>query len=81
MVRTQVQLTEEQARRLRELAAKRHVSMATLIRNGVDRFLKESTTIDHEEQLKRALAVAGRYHSGFSDTSARHDEVLAEVYK
>ena len=36
MIRTQVQLTEEQARALRNLASARQVSVAELIRQSVD---------------------------------------------
>lgn len=36
MIRTQIQLTEEQARALKALAAARHVSVAELIRQSVD---------------------------------------------
>ena len=39
MVRTQIQLTEEQARRLKALAAEQGVSMAELIRRSVDTVL------------------------------------------
>ena len=39
MVRTQIQLTEEQARRLRAMSAEQGVSMAELIRRSVDALL------------------------------------------
>ena len=40
MVRTQIQLTEEQARALKELAAEEGVSMAELIRRSVEYTIK-----------------------------------------
>jgi len=39
MVRTQIQLTEERAKRLRELSAASRRSVAALIRKAVDQFL------------------------------------------
>ena len=41
MVRTQIQLTEEQAEGLKRLAAERGVSMAELVRQSVQRLLEE----------------------------------------
>lgn len=78
MVRTQIQLTEEQARALKEMAAQRGVSMAELIRQAVDRILEEG---DQAEKWRRALAIIGRYHSGERDISAEHDRYLAEDYR
>jgi hypothetical protein len=40
MIRTQIQLTEEQARRLKAMAAERGTSVAELIRQGVDDLLQ-----------------------------------------
>ena len=73
MVRTQVRLTEEQTKALRKMAAVRRVSMAELVRQGVDEMLRSSTAIDADEKRKRALAAAGRYRSGRRDGSSAHD--------
>ena len=80
MIRTQIQLTEEQARRLKALAAERSTSVAELIRQGVDDLLQRAAGPDMEEIRRRAIAVAGRFHSGRSDISTNHDEYLAEAY-
>ena len=77
MILTQIQLTEEQARALMELAAQRGVSMAELIRQGVDRVLADS---DRRERRQRALAVIGRFSGGPPDVSTHHDKYLAEDY-
>lgn len=79
MVRTQVQLTEEQHSGLRRLAAAKRVSMARLIREGVDKLLTSEVAVSEEEAMRRALAVMGRYHSGKSDISKRHDDYIAEA--
>ncbi len=82
MVRTQIQLTDEQARRVKQLAAQQQISMATLIRQGVDLLLKSAhTRVTDEERIERALAAAGKFRSGSGDGSVRHDQHLAEAYK
>jgi hypothetical protein len=80
MVRTQVQLTEEQTVALKKLASRKHVSVAELIRKGVDTILKSDIEVSEEELRQRALSVAGKFKSGTNDLSANHDEYLAESY-
>jgi len=79
MVRTQIQLTDEQARRLRRLAAERGVSMAALVRDGVERVLAEQ---DREELWRRALSVVGKYRDreGARDVAENHDRYLEDAY-
>lgn len=81
MVRTQIQLTEDQAKALKRLSSLRHLSIAQLIRQGVDVVLRSEAGIDDEEKRKRALSVAGRFRSGKRDVSREHDKYLAEAYK
>ena len=79
MVRTQIQLTERQARRLKQLAAARGRSMADLIRSSVDALLAQPETQDEDATRSRALRAAGRFRSGLSDLSSQHDRYLSEV--
>ena len=81
MVRTQIQLTEEQARRLKAVAGARGVSMAELIRQSVDSFVRTTGGIDPAERRKRAMAIAGRFRSGVADLGRNHDRYLDEAYK
>jgi len=81
MVRTQILLTEAQARALRELAAAERRSMADLVRNGVDRLLEAHGDARPPGVKRRALAVVGRFHSGVSDLGTAHDRHLAEVFE
>ncbi len=78
MVRTQIQLTEEQAARLKRIAAERGVSMAEVIRDAVDSIPEPN---DRAERWARARAVLGTFHDieGRTDVSVRHDEYLAEA--
>jgi hypothetical protein len=80
MVRTQIQLTEKQARMLRDLAKVKKVSMAELIRRGVDLFLRNSSVLDVEERRKNAIQAIGRFSSGTRDTSEKHDKYLNEAF-
>ena len=80
MIRTQVQLREEQVRALKELASARGVSMAELIRQSVDALIRSSRGIDAKERRRRAIAVAGRFRSGASDVSVEHDRHLVEAF-
>jgi uncharacterized protein (DUF849 family) len=83
MIRTQVQLGEEQMRMLKKLAAARGVSMAELIRQSVDALIRSSTGIgiDDEERRRRAIAAAGRFRSGMSDVSSEHNRHLIEAFR
>jgi hypothetical protein len=81
VVRTQIQLTDEQAALLRKRAAEKGVSLAELIRQGVDLFLKEDGTLSETERRQRALLAAGRYSSGETDISTEHDKYLTEAYR
>lgn len=80
MVRTQVQLTSEQADRLRKRSMREGVSVAELVRRAVDAFTRSEPPDDREVRM-RAIRAAGRFASGAHDVSARHDEALAEAYR
>lgn len=79
MIRTQVQLTEAQFEALKRLSAAENLSMAELIRRGVDLVLASENNVNDEERIRRALAAAGRFRSGIKDLSANHDAYLAEA--
>jgi hypothetical protein len=79
VIRTQIQLTDEQLRRLKGLAAERGVSVAELIREAVDRHL--SVGITPTDRRERMIASIGRFHSRPTDVSERHDEYLADAYE
>ena len=81
MVRTQIQLTERQARELRRIAAKEGVSMAEIIRRAVDAKIRGGTgEVPWEERVRRAQAAMGKFRSGLKDVAERHDDYLAEEY-
>ena len=80
MVRTQIQLTDEQAREIKKIAAAKGVSVAEIIRRAVEGIIRSSTKADMEERQKRALEIVGRFRSGKRDVSKKHDAYLTEVY-
>ncbi len=80
MIRTQIQLTEEQARKLKATAARRGTSVSELIRQGIDSVLAQETSPQPEELRARAIAVAGRFHSSLNDVARRHDDYLGEAF-
>jgi len=80
VIRTQIQLTEDQVNALRKLSLSRHLSIAELIRQAVDNILKSSTAIDREERKKKAIDTAGRFSSGKHDIAREHDKYLAETF-
>ncbi|OGO36144.1 MAG: hypothetical protein A2147_08855 [Chloroflexi bacterium RBG_16_57_8] len=80
MVRTQIQLTEDQARKLKRIAQSQHLSVAELIRRGVDAIIESSTAVDIEERRKRALEIVGQFSSGKHNISMKHDLYLADAY-
>jgi hypothetical protein len=80
MVRTQIQLTETQARHLKRLAAAKGRSMADLIRGSIDALLSQPDVDNADEKRNRALSVVGRFHSGAGDLSTAHDRHLADAF-
>ena len=84
MIRTQIQLTEEQSRRLRDEARRSGESVAELIRQSVDRYLERgaasASSASSVISRRSALEVAGRFRSGKSDIAVKHDDYLDESY-
>lgn len=76
MIRTQVSLTEEQMRRLRREARRRHVSLAAIIREAVDRVVPVDDSV-RRERVETLLATAGSAASGTGSVAREHDQVLA----
>ena len=73
MIRTQIQLTEEQARALKAQARMEERSMAELVRECVTEYLARRRTPDIPELARRARALRGRFRSGVADLSEAHD--------
>ena len=81
MVRTQIQLTEQQARRLRAQARQRGISLAELIRRCVDKALTNEMA-DRSALWDRAARLVGRFpdRRGAKDLARNHDRHLDEAF-
>ena len=82
MVRTQIQLTEQQARSLRAKAHERGLSLAEVIRRYVEKGLADEAP-DRAALYERAARLVGtcRDRTGKRDVSAKHDRYLDEAFK
>ncbi len=82
MVRTQIQLTEEQFEAVRERASAEGRSMADVIRNLVDQLLASGAQPGLEERRRRAIAAIGCLgKKGPRDIARRHDDYLAKAFE
>jgi len=73
MVRTQIQLTEDQALTLKTLAARRGVSVAELIRQAMEEYLERERS-RRQSLLDRAPHASGRLLRPWT-----RDELLEEM--
>jgi hypothetical protein len=81
VIRTQIQLTESQAKHIQELASKQGISMAELIRRSVDQYIKCSDSGNRKDLISRAKEAAGKYRTGPGDLAEKHDLYLAEDFR
>jgi hypothetical protein len=81
MVRTQIQLTEEESEALKREARRTGLSVAEIIRQCVDRYLEQVKAGAAQSPSRLdALKVIGMFHSDATDVSIRHDDYLVEAY-
>jgi len=80
MIRTQIQITEEQAASLRAMSVARQQSVAELIRLSIESFLQREAGVGQERKRARAKSAVGRFASSQADVSAEHDRYLAEAF-
>ncbi len=79
MVRTQIQLEEDQMQWLKQKALEKGVSISQLIREGLAVYRASEDRLP-EDRKKRALTAVGRFESTISDISEKHDTYLGEVF-
>ena len=78
LVRRQIQFTERQLDELRREAADRGMSVSAVVREAVDRKIRDRFRPSREELIKRSLEAMGKFHSGTGDVARRHDEYFAD---
>ena len=81
MIRTQIQLTEEQTRRVKRLARQRGVSMAEVIRTFVDEGIAAAGPA-REAAYERARQLVGSFpdRERAKDLAREHDRHLDAVF-
>ena len=80
MKRTQIQLTEEQARALKAQARMEERSIAELVRESVAEYLARRDVRDVSELARRARGFRGRFRSGCPDLAEAHDRYLDDAF-
>ena len=78
MIRTQIQITPEQARALKRLAAREGISVAELIRTSVDAMLRAGGIQDEVGLRRKAGTAAGKLR-GPDNLAINHDDYLVEA--
>jgi hypothetical protein len=84
MVRTQIQLTQEQHRAMKRWAARLGISLAEAIRRCVaDRLSRDEALAGSADRVREARAVVGKYAdpSGPSRVALDHDDHLTDAYR
>ena len=81
MPRTQIELTDEEARRLDEVAASKGQSVAEVLHESVREYLARTPpVIDRALAKQRALSAVGKFRSSVDDLAENHDRYFAEDY-
>ena len=80
MKRTQIQLTEEQARALKAQARMEERSIAELVRESVAEYLARRRGVDAVALAGRARSLKGRFRSGHADLAEAHDRHLDDAF-
>ncbi|MFO7624184.1 MAG: CopG family transcriptional regulator [Anaerolineales bacterium] len=80
MIRTQIQLTPDQVRWLKQKAADENTSMAEVIRKSLDIVMHINGPINLVDQRQKAKQVIGAL-SGPRDFAENHDQYLSDAYQ
>jgi len=79
MVRTQIQLEEDQMQWLRRKALEKGISISQLIREVLSIYRANEERLP-EDKKERAIKAVGRFESRISDISEKHDAYLSEAF-
>ena len=76
MRRVQIQFSDEQIAHLEARATAAGESVSAVVRAAVD---VQRASDERRRRIDAALSVMGKYRSGLTDVSERHDEYVAEA--
>lgn len=77
MIRTQIQLKEEELQQIREEASRQSCSISAFIRESA---LTALAKAKREREVDTVLELGGKYGSGVGDLAEQHDEYLTEEW-
>jgi Spy/CpxP family protein refolding chaperone len=80
MIRTQIQLTPEQARQLKKMADRENKSVAEMIRISVDKMITTDGKSSDDSMRHKALKAFGKLH-GAVNLAENHDDYLVEAFE
>ncbi len=80
MIRTQIQLTPQQAKRLKKMADRENKSVAELIRISVDKMIATDGKSSDDSMRYKALEAVGKLH-GAVNLAEKHDDYLTEAFE
>ena len=80
MIRTRIQLTEEQAWALKAQARMEERSIAELVRECVTEYLRRRRTPDMPGLARRARSLKGRFRSGVADLAEARERHLDDAF-
>lgn len=79
MQRLQVQLSEDQADRLRKTAEAEGTSQAEIVRRALTAYLRRPVQAREATIQARARGVIGAFSSGLADVAEQHDRYLSDL--
>lgn len=81
MVRLQIQLEDSQHRALKRWANRLGISFSEAVRRCVaEQLARNEGSSGRSDRVHEARSIIGKYGSGRSDISERHDDFLAEGF-
>jgi predicted DNA-binding protein len=81
MPRAEVELTDEEAHRLDEVAASKGRTVSEVLRESVHEYLgKVNPGGDRALAEQRALAIIGKFRSSVGDLASNHDRYLEKDF-
>lgn len=76
MRRTQILISEEQHKLLKDISRRNNISMAEAVRECITYYEKNKPLISDEKKHKKLLNMAGKYSSGLGDLAKNHDKYI-----